>query len=276
MNWKSQFPDTKAIIGMIHVPALPGTPQSKFSMNEILDIVLQEAKLYEDMLLDCIMIENMHDVPYLNKSVGPEVIAYMSVIGYRIKQEISIPCGMQILAAANNEALAASLAAGFNFIRVEGFVFGHVADEGYIDSCAGELLRYRRQIGAEHISIFTDIKKKHSAHAITSDVSIEETAKAAEFFLSDGVIITGNATGKEANISDVKNVRNVTTLPILIGSGITAENLDQYWDYADGFIIGSYFKEDGIWWKPVSNDRVNKVMRRVKYLSNNTHPSPVK
>jgi uncharacterized protein len=270
MKWNALFPGQKAIIGMIHVPALPGTPNSRLTLHEILNLVAAEAKLYAEMQIDAIMIENMHDVPYLNKIVGPEIIAFMSVIGYRIKQEVNIPCGMQILAAANKEALAAALAAGFDFIRAEGFVFGHVADEGYIDSCAGELLRYRKMIGAEQISIFTDIKKKHSSHSITADISIEETARTAEFFLSDGLIITGKATALEANIDDILAAKKFTQLPILIGSGITVENIEQYWDKADGFIVGSYFKEEGSWAKPVSGERVNQLMRKVKYLKNNT------
>jgi uncharacterized protein len=269
MKWNDIFPSKKAIIGMIHVPALPGTPKSQLSMHEILEFVLTEARLYANMQLDGIMIENMSDLPYLNTNVGPEITASMSVIGHRIKQETKIPCGMQILAAANKEAIAASLSAGLDFIRVEGYVFGHVADEGYIDSCAGELLRYRKQIGAEHISIYTDIKKKHSSHAITSDISIEETARAAEFFLSDGLIITGNATGIEPDYNELLSVRQASNLPILIGSGITSENIERFWDSADGFIIGSYFKEEGIWWKPVSHERLSTFMRLVKYLSQN-------
>lgn len=50
---------------------------------------------------------------------------------------------------------------GLDFIRAEGFVFSHVADEGIINACAGNLLRYRKQVGAENIQIFADIKKKH-------------------------------------------------------------------------------------------------------------------
>lgn len=78
-----------------------------------------------------------------------------------MKKTTGLPCGVQILAAANKEALAVALASGLQFIRVEGFVFAHVADEGLMNSCAGELLRYRKNIGAEHILVFTDIKKKH-------------------------------------------------------------------------------------------------------------------
>lgn len=174
------------------------------------------------------MVENMHDIPYVKSPLGPEIIAAMTRICSDVKKCLpaSTPCGvqarisvlvyiitcylqvkiLQVLAGGNKEALAVAISSGFNFIRCEGFVFGHIGDEGYFDSCAGNLLRYRRNIGAENIQIYCDIKKKHSAHAITSDVSLVETAKAAEFFLADGLIVTGTATGDPAKPSDLQGI----------------------------------------------------------------------
>lgn len=67
-------------------------------------------------------------------------------------------------------------------------------------------MRYRKQIDADDILIFADIKKKHSSHTITSDVSLLETAKAAKFFLADGIILTGNATGYPANVTELTGI----------------------------------------------------------------------
>ncbi|NOU61705.1 BtpA/SgcQ family protein [Marinifilum caeruleilacunae] len=256
----------KSIIGMVHVQALPGTPNSKHDISEICDMAVQEAKTYAQAGLDAIMIENMHDVPYLKGAVGPEITASMAVVAKAIREAVDLPLGIQILAGANKEALAVAKAANFQFIRAEGFVFGHVADEGYIDSCAGELLRYRKAIGAEEVKIYTDIKKKHSSHAITSDVDIDETAKAAEFFLSDGVIVTGSSTGKAVYLHELKSLKDKVNLPVLIGSGVTADNLAEYWEYASGFIVGSHFKEDGFWKNPISEERLKLFMEQVKHL----------
>ena len=145
------------------------------------------------------MIENTHDRPYLKGSVGPEIVAALAVIGHEVRRAATLPLGVQVLAGANQCALAVALACGASFVRVEGFVFAHVADEGIIESSAGSLLRYRRAIGADRIRVFADVKKKHSAHALTADVSLVETAKAAEFFLVDGVIVSGIATGHPAD-----------------------------------------------------------------------------
>lgn len=136
----------------------------------------------------------MHDVPYVqNDKIGIEIIASMTRLSHEVKRIFSKkPCGIQVLASGNTHALAIAKAANLQFIRTEGFVFSHVADEGFTDACAGQLLRYRKQIDAENILIFTDLKKKHSSHAITADVSLLETVQAAEFFLTDGIILTGN------------------------------------------------------------------------------------
>lgn len=251
---------------MVHVGALPGTPKNNQSIESIISVAVSDAQVLEQEGVDAIMIENMHDRPYLNRKVGPEIVATMTAVACELRKEVSVPLGIQILAGANREALAVALAAGFDFIRAEGFVFGHLADEGMMNSDAGELLRYRKQIGAEHIQVFTDVKKKHSSHAISSDISIEETAKAAEFFLIDGVIVTGNATGEKASLEDVNAVKTSVKIPVLIGSGIDLNNIKDYWEFADAFIIGSSFKRNGNWENEVDSERVREFMQLANQL----------
>ena len=128
-------------------------------------------------------------------------------------------------------------------------------------------MRYRKQIGAENILILTDVKKKHSSHSITSDVSIEETANAAEFFLSDGIIVSGSSTGKEPDINDVKKVKEVVNIPVILGSGITIDNVENYYPITDAFIIGSHFKKDSSWKNEVDDKRVKTFMKKYNQLS---------
>jgi membrane complex biogenesis BtpA family protein len=266
MEFKDYIKNRKIIIGMIHVPALPGTPENKLTPQEIIAKCIEEAKIFQKHGLKVLMIENMHDIPY-TKKIRPEITTLMTLIGSEIKK-LGFYCGIQILAAGNKEAIAAAHASGMDFIRAEGFVYAHVADEGYIESCAGELLRYRKSINGEKVQIFTDIKKKHSSHSITSDVNIAETAHAAEFFLSDGIIVTGESTGKEADLEEVKQVRAVTHKPVLIGSGINAENLKNYWPHADIFIVGSYIKKDSYWKNELDEERITKLMKEFERLNN--------
>ena len=165
----------KPVIAMIHVQALPGTPAYRGEPESIIEKAIEEARTYKKAGVDILMIENMHDRPYINRAVGPEITAMMTSVGREVKRESGMLCGIQILAGANREALAAAQAGGLDFIRAEGFVFSHIADEGQMQSDAANLLRYRKMIGAGDILVFTDIKKKHSSHATTADVSLLET-----------------------------------------------------------------------------------------------------
>ncbi len=261
---KSVFKTMHPIIGVIHVQALPGTPKNSLTPAQILEAALQEARIYKKAGIDALIVENMHDVPYLKGYVGPEVSTLMSLIAYRIKQEINLPVGIQILAAANKEALGAARASGADFIRAEGFVYAHTADEGIIDAQAGELMRYRKQIGAEGIAVFTDIKKKHSAHMLTQDVSLLETARTAHFFLSDGVVVTGSHTGTPASLEELQQLKGRLDFPVMVGSGITLDNVSDYLPYCDAMIVGSYFKEGGYWSNALSYERTARFMEQVK------------
>ncbi len=258
------FPRSGAIIGMIHVRALPGTPNYDGNDALIMEQALEEAAAYAAVGVDGIGIENMHDTPYLRYEVGHEISSMMAVVGRAVKQQSGLPCGVQVLAGANEAALAVAKAGGLDFVRVEGFVFAHVADEGIIESSAGKLMRYRKQIGAEGVLVFTDIKKKHSAHAITADVDIAETAKAAAFFNSDGLIITGTATASSAQPDEVMIAKKATNLPVMVGSGITVDNVEQFLPICDGMIIGSHFKKDGYWGNELDMERLNRFMDKVR------------
>lgn len=252
----------KLLFGMIHLRALPGTPRSKLSVGRIAEIAVAEARLLAETGFDGAIIENMHDIPYLKRSVGPEVVASMTAAALAVRGAVgggNFKLGVQALAGANCEALAIALAAELDFIRAEGFVFGHVGDEGIFESDAGELLRYRRAIGADKIEVFVDIKKKHSAHAITADVSLAETAKAAEFFLASGVIVTGASTGEPASPADAAEVAKACAVPVLIGSGLTPQNLRDY-SAGRGFIVGSSLKRNGHWAGDLDRERCEKFV----------------
>ena len=251
------------VIAMIHVGALPGTPASTQTLRAIETQALREAKVYRDAGVDAVMLENMHDTPYLRGRVGPEIVAAMAVIARAVKDALGRPVGVQILAGANLEALAVAHSAGLDFIRAEGFAFAHVADEGFIQSSAAELLRYRRAIGAEHVQVWADVKKKHSSHAITADLGIGETAHAVEFMRGDAVIVTGAVTGDAPKPDDVREVKRATRLPVLLGSGVTAANVASFMAEADGFIVGSEFKAAGHWSGAVDPKRVRRFMQAV-------------
>jgi membrane complex biogenesis BtpA family protein len=247
---------------MVHTLPLPGSPGwAGGSLAAIRDQARRDAEALIAGGCDAIIVENMHDLPYLRGHVDPSTVAAMAIVTADLVP-FGVPVGVQVLAAANSEALGVAVSAGAAFIRVEGFAYAHVADEGWIDACAGTLLRERRALGAD-IAIFADIRKKHSAHAVTADLSIADLAHGSQFSGADGVIITGASTGSEAALADVVAARSAG-LPVLIGSGITAANAATYAPHADGLIVGSSLKEDGNWRLPVDRARVKAVAEALR------------
>ncbi len=256
-----------AVIGMVHVPPLPGTPRAADSVDAIVRQCVQEARLLADGGVDAVMIENMHDVPYVIGPMGPEIVAAMTAVACGVRQAVSCPLGVQILAAGNREALSVALASAAAFVRVEGFVYAHVADEGLMPVAqAGDLLRYRRAIGATQVAVWADIKKKHASHALTADVDLAETAATAEFFGADALVVTGLATGRPTAPDDLQAARDASRLPVVVGSGTTPENLEAQWPVADAFIVGSYIKREGLWSNPPDPARLRRFMERVGVL----------
>ena len=257
---------SKPVIGVIHVGALPGTPRSSQTVSEIITSARNEARLYREGGVDGVIIENMHDVPYLRAEVGPEIVAAMTAVATEVKAECELPVGVQLLAGANIEAMAVAHAAGLDFIRAEGYAYAHVADEGLIQASAAKLLRYRKMIGATRVQVWADVKKKHAAHAITADVSLGETAETVEFMGADCVIITGSATGKPPALADVHEAKSHCHLPVFLGSGITEHNIGEFYGDADGFIVGSAFKFDGLWSNTIDPARLLSFMGAIQRL----------
>ncbi|MBT4584892.1 MAG: BtpA family membrane complex biogenesis protein, partial [Phycisphaerae bacterium] len=173
-----------------------------------------------------------------------------------------VPVGLQILAGANKAAIAVANATGAHFIRAEGFAFASIADEGIMDVAdAGPLLRERRRIDADEIAILADIQKKHSSHALTADLSIGDHARGADFMGADGVIVTGNHTGHAVDIAHLREVRGATELPLLVGSGVTPENVNEIFECADAAIVGSSIKRGGNWASALDATRCKELTK---------------
>jgi len=266
--------DAKPLIGMIHVQALPGTPRNRMTVDEICVVAAREARVLVEAGFDALLIENMHDVPYLNRRVGPEIVAAMTMVARAVREIAACPLGVQILAGANKEALAVAHAAGAQFIRAEGFVFSHIADEGYMEADAGDLLRFRRALLADGIQIFADVKKKHASHALTSDVTLADTAEAAQFFGADALVITGTATGRPTSPHDLAEAARASDLPLLVGSGVTPGNFRSLAPLADGFIVGSYLKKGGVWSEDLDPNRVADMIDAVRAFRESNAGAP--
>ena len=251
----------RALIGMVHLGALPGSPESRRPVAEIRERAAEDARCLADAGFDAVLVENMHDRPYLRRRVGPETVAAMTLAVASVRDAVDLPVGVQVLAGANLEALAICVATGASFLRAEGFAYAAVADEGLFDEAdAGVLLRRRRHLGAADVAILADIRKKHSSHAISADLDLAEHAAGAAFCGADAVVVTGVATGAPTAIEDLAAARRGGPLPVVVGSGADAATVPGLLAEADAVIVGSAIKAEGDWRRPIDPDRATRFV----------------
>lgn len=250
----------KCLAAMIAVDPLPGSPLFEGSVERLVERAMSDLEVYSGGGVDSVLLENSFDLPYIKSPLPDEALEAMTKVAKAVRSRFRGPVGIQMLEAANIEALEIAAECDLDFVRVEGFVFAHIGGAGLIEGCAGKLLRRRRELGVSSIRIFSDLKKKHCSHAITGDTDIAEHARQAEFFLTDGHIVTGPRTGAEPEISDLDSVRNVSRQPVWIGSGVTVSNLSSLYERADGFIVGSTFRENGNFRGRLEKNRFDQFM----------------
>ena len=258
--------DGGVLIGVVHLAPLPGAPDH--SVDEVEPIYargLADARAYAAAGFDGLIIENHGDIPFSKpQDIGPETAAHMAVACDRIRRETGLPIGVNVLANGALHALAVASASGARFIRVNQWANAYVANEGLIEGAAATALRYRRALGAQGVRIFADAHVKHGAHAIVQDRPVAELVRDVEFFNADAVIATGQRTGHAADLGYIGSLKAATTLPTLVGSGVTPENVNAILAIVSGVIVASSLKVDGGWWNPVDPQRARDFVARAR------------
>lgn len=240
----------KIIIGMVHCLPLPGTVGYKNNMGSLIKQAIEDAKTLEKAGVDAIIIENTGDGPF-NITLDNIQITALSVVSALVSEKVTIPIGID--AAMNDYKTALSIAKVINadFIRIPIFVDTVEFYGGIIKPCAREATLYRRSIGAEDVKIFADIQVKHT-HMLVPTVSIEDSANAAISCGADAIIVTGTHTGAETPIEIIRRIKAISSIPVIIGSGVNKNNIKTQLDIADGAIIGSGLKVGGNIENPIS------------------------
>lgn len=256
------FGADKVAIGVVHCPPFPGAPRyDGQGVDAVYDACLRDAEAYAEGGMHGLIIENHGDIPFSKpEDIGPETTGFMAVVADRVARAVGIPLGINVLANAPIPALAVAAAGGASFIRVNQWANAYVANEGFIEGRAGEAMRYRANLRAGHIKVFADSHVKHGSHAIVADRSVEELTRDLAFFDVDAVIATGHRTGDSATMEEIDEVGGATHLPLLVGSGVTRDNVAKILARTNGVIVASSLKQDGVWWKPVEPERVRQFM----------------
>ncbi len=252
------FGTDKVLIGMIHCPAFPGSPRYQGAdMESVYDACMKDAEALIEGGMHGLIIENHGDIPFSKpEDMGPETSAFMAVVTDRIARATGVPLGINVLANAPIPAFAIAMAGSAKFIRVNQWANAYVANEGFMEGRAGEALRYRSLLRAEHIKVFADSHVKHGSHAIVADRSIQELTRDLAFFDADAVIATGQRTGTTATIEEIEEIGSATHLPLLVGSGVDKDNVVEILKRTNGVIVASSLKHGGVWWNPVDPERV--------------------
>jgi membrane complex biogenesis BtpA family protein len=259
------FDSKKPVIGMLHLPALPGSPQSKLVRSDILDWVLQDATSLADSGIDGLMLENFGDVPFYPRRVPPHTVSFMTAVGLEIKRRFDLPLGINVLRNDAESALAIAAAISAEFIRVNVHIGARVTDQGVIEGNAHRTLRWRKLLGST-AKIFADADVKHSAPLAARELK-NEVEELVTRGCADAVIITGSGTGRETSMEDLQFAKAAAAgAPVIAGSGVNASNVAAVLRVADGLIVGTTFKRDGITTNPVDRKSVREFMSLAKAL----------
>ena len=258
------FNTCKPLIGVIHLPPLPGSPGykrrryppqlgKKWGMEEIIDYAVQEARKYEEAGFNAVIIENYGDKPYTVKaSVGQA--SSLAIIAREVVRSTNIPVGVSLLRNSGYEAVYAMVSSGASFARINNLCEVRVSPEGVLLPAAHETAKALSELNAYEeledgrLSIFADIDVKHSWPVADYGLSIGDLMRECLDrigFPVKAIVVSGPWTGippKEDIVKNVyENARN-TGIGVVIGSGITSENMPTYWRLSDGFIVGTWVK----------------------------------
>ncbi len=265
---KALFGGSKALIGVVHLLPLPGSPRWQGDMKAVLVRAQAEALALAQGGADGIIVENFGDAPFTTGPVGPHTVAAMTLAVRAVREVVSLPVGINMLRNDPYSALAVAVVTGARFIRANVHYGVMVADEGLIQGKAHETLRYRRALEAEEkVKIFADVLVKHATPLGSTDIAhvARETVHRG---LADALIVTGPATGTPADLTDVTKVKSaVPDVPVLVGSGVDESNAEAFLAFADGAIVGTSLKVNGVIRNPIDHVRVKSLAQRIKALS---------
>lgn len=252
-------PAPGGIIGMVHLPPLPGSPRWGGSMATVVDRARVDAAALADGGVDAVLVENFGDAPFHPDRLPPETVAALAVAAAAVAAEVSVPLGINALRNDAAAALAVAAAVGASFIRVNIHTGAMVTDQGWIEGQAAHTLRERERI-APAVAILADVLVKHATPP--AGLTLERAARDAwERGLADGLIVSGPGTGEATSAEEVDRVQRILpAAPVLVGSGVTAETARALLQTAHGAIVGTALERDGISGARVDPARVRALV----------------
>jgi uncharacterized protein len=276
VNLKQTFQTANPVIGVVHLLPLPASPRWGGNLKAVIDRAEQEALALASGGVDGIIIENFFDAPFTKGSVDPAVVSAMTVVVKRLMGLVSLPIGINVLRNDGQSALAIAACTGAQFIRVNVLTGVMATDQGLIEGCAYELLRYRRALGSD-VKILADVLVKHARPLGTPNLTtaVQDTIERG---LADAVILSGWSTGHPPDLEDLELATDAARgTPVFIGSGADWENISTLMQAADGVIVSSALKRQGKIEQSIDPIRVSQfveALRSFKQSQQQLAPSP--
>jgi len=228
-------------------------------MSRLLDAARRDGAAYADGGAEAVIVENFGDAPFGRGAVGPSVVAAMTLAAAAVRDETELPLGVNVLRNDVQAAVAIAAAVGAGFVRANVYVGAALTDQGIIQGEAESVQALIRRLAAP-VDVWADVDVKHAVPLAPRPLA-EQAADAVERGLAGAVIVTGRSTGQPAAIDDVATVRAaVPDTPLYVGSGATAATAAALLAHADGVIVGTAAKRDGVVGNPVDPARVRAIV----------------
>ena len=259
MDLTQTFGTENPVIGVVHLLPLPTSPRWQGNLQLVIDRAEQEATALASGGVHGIIVENFFDAPFTKGQVDPSVVSAMSLIVSRLQQLVTVPFGLNVLRNDSRSALAIASCVGASFIRVNVLTGVMSTDQGLIEGCAYDLLRYRRELGSE-VNILADVLVKHARPLGSPNLTtaVQETIHRG---MADGIILSGWATGSPPSLEDLELAQAAADgRPVFIGSGANWDNIGTLMRAADGVIVASSLKRQGDINQPVDPIRVGQFV----------------
>ena len=260
------FDATDPVVGMVHLPALPGAPAFDGDRDAIYERALEDARRLEDGGVDGLIVENFGDAPFYPENVPNHIVAELTALVGTVTDCVEIPIGVNVLRNDAEAAVSVAAATDAEFVRVNVHVGSAATDQGVLEGRAHETLRLRDRIEAD-VAILADVHVKHATPVGEQDIE-RAALETVDRGRADGVVVSGPGPGDETALEDVERVAetladpaNSNSAPIFVGSGVTAATVGDCLEAgADGLIVGTALKEGGKTTNPVSLERVEDLV----------------
>ncbi|TVQ92829.1 MAG: phosphorybosylanthranilate isomerase [Deltaproteobacteria bacterium] len=257
----------RGLIGVVHLPPLPGDPCSNLAMGQVLERAARDAEALAEGGAAAVLVENFGSAPFskgdLSEPTPQVTLAAMSLAAARCAEVSGLPLGVNVLRNDAAAALAIAAATGAAFIRVNVHCGAMLTDQGLIEGRAHHTLRLRRSLGIPHVAILADVRVKHAAPLSPRPLA-EEVRETVERGRADAIILTGASTGGRIATDDLLEAAAATRAPLVLGSGVGLDNVDDLAPHAHAAIVGTSLKRDGALHNPIDPDRVRALVQRLR------------